>query len=160
MQRADVSYYRVLAGDNFSAGNRRFATRRCGLLGELYNSVSYHPASTLQSKCIYTAIMFRKAQLVFLQTRTTAATLVTVFIHGFAFFGGEYKSNNYILSQSWSHRIPANYYLPVYFQVLGASATRAGIEWVILNTVSFLYVLRYLADFFLILSYPASYHLS
>ncbi|GJE93247.1 MFS general substrate transporter [Phanerochaete sordida] len=43
------------------------------------------------------------------RTRTTAILLVTVFIHGFAFFG-------------------ASYYLPVYYQVLGASATRAGIE--------------------------------
>ncbi|KAI0759340.1 MFS amino acid permease [Irpex lacteus] len=51
------------------------------------------------------------------RTRTTAATLVTVFIHGFAFFG-------------------ANYYLPVYFQVLGASATRAGIELLPYSLVS------------------------
>ncbi|EKM50103.1 uncharacterized protein PHACADRAFT_264644 [Phanerochaete carnosa HHB-10118-sp] len=43
------------------------------------------------------------------RTRTTTILLVTVFLHGFAFFG-------------------ASYYLPVYYQVLGASATRAGIQ--------------------------------
>lgn len=43
------------------------------------------------------------------RTRTTAIILFTVFLHGFAFFG-------------------ASYYLPVYYQVLGASATRAGIQ--------------------------------
>jgi hypothetical protein len=43
------------------------------------------------------------------QTRTTAILLVTTFLHAVAFFAG-------------------SYYLPLYFQVLGASATRAGVE--------------------------------
>lgn len=43
------------------------------------------------------------------KTRTTGITLVTVFIHAFAFFGG-------------------TYYLPLYYQVLGASATGSGIK--------------------------------
>ena len=45
------------------------------------------------------------------QTRTTGIVLITVFIHGFAFFAG-------------------SFYLPVYYQVLGASATKAGIQYV------------------------------
>ncbi|KAH0583751.1 hypothetical protein J132_00776 [Termitomyces sp. J132] len=43
------------------------------------------------------------------QTRTTGIILITTFFHAVAFFSGAY-------------------YLPVYYQVLGASATRAGIE--------------------------------
>lgn len=43
------------------------------------------------------------------RTRTTAILLITVFLHGFAFFA-------------------ASFYLPVYYQVLGASATKAGIQ--------------------------------
>ncbi|KAF7790211.1 hypothetical protein EIP86_001163 [Pleurotus ostreatoroseus] len=43
------------------------------------------------------------------RTRTTCIILITVFLHGFAFFAG-------------------SFYLPVYYQVLGASATRAGIQ--------------------------------
>jgi len=43
------------------------------------------------------------------KTRTTAILLITVFLHAVAFFSGAY-------------------YLPLYYQVLGASATRAGIE--------------------------------
>ncbi|OBZ75452.1 putative transporter C3H1.06c [Grifola frondosa] len=43
------------------------------------------------------------------KTRTTAIILITVFLHAFAFFTG-------------------TYYLPVYFQVLGSSATGAGVR--------------------------------
>ncbi|KAI0374828.1 MFS amino acid permease [Pilatotrama ljubarskyi] len=43
------------------------------------------------------------------KTRTTAAILVTTFLHAFTVFAGAY-------------------YLPVYFQVLGASATMAGVR--------------------------------
>ncbi|KAF8911966.1 MFS amino acid permease [Gymnopilus junonius] len=43
------------------------------------------------------------------KTRTTAIILITTFFHAIAFFSGAY-------------------YLPLYFQVLGASATRAGVQ--------------------------------
>ncbi|KAI6144820.1 MFS general substrate transporter [Pisolithus thermaeus] len=43
------------------------------------------------------------------KTRTTGAILISVFLHAFVFFGG-------------------SYYLPMYFQVLGASATGSGIR--------------------------------
>ncbi|TDL25972.1 MFS general substrate transporter [Rickenella mellea] len=43
------------------------------------------------------------------KTRTTTGVLISVFIHGVVFFCG-------------------SYYIPVYFQVLGSSATRAGIQ--------------------------------
>ncbi|KAJ7343348.1 major facilitator superfamily domain-containing protein [Mycena albidolilacea] len=43
------------------------------------------------------------------QTRTTAILLITTFFHALAFFGGAY-------------------YLPLYFQVLGSSATGAGVR--------------------------------
>ncbi|KAI6118806.1 MFS general substrate transporter [Pisolithus croceorrhizus] len=43
------------------------------------------------------------------KTRTTGAILISVFLHAFMFFGG-------------------SYYLPMYFQVLGASATGSGIR--------------------------------
>ncbi|KAI1795901.1 MFS amino acid permease [Ganoderma leucocontextum] len=43
------------------------------------------------------------------KTRTTALLLITVFFHAFGFFAG-------------------SYYLPVYFQVLGSSATGAGVR--------------------------------
>ncbi|KAI0748099.1 MFS amino acid permease [Daedaleopsis nitida] len=43
------------------------------------------------------------------KTRTTGLILISVFFHAFGFFGGAY-------------------YLPVYFQVLGASATNAGVR--------------------------------
>ncbi|KAF8163478.1 MFS amino acid permease [Crassisporium funariophilum] len=43
------------------------------------------------------------------QTRTTGIILITTFFHGMAFFAGAF-------------------YLPLYFQVLGASATKAGVE--------------------------------
>ncbi|KAF8637399.1 hypothetical protein AX17_002894 [Amanita inopinata Kibby_2008] len=45
------------------------------------------------------------------KTRTTAIILLSVFLHAAAFFAGAY-------------------YLPLYFQVLGASATKAGIQMV------------------------------
>jgi len=43
------------------------------------------------------------------QTRTTAIILITNFLHGVVFFTGAF-------------------YLPLYYQVLGASATKAGVE--------------------------------
>jgi len=43
------------------------------------------------------------------KTRTTAAVLVSVFLHAFAFFA-------------------ASYYVPLYFQILGASATLSGVK--------------------------------
>lgn len=43
------------------------------------------------------------------QTRTTGLLLITTFLHAVAFFAGAY-------------------YLPLYYQILGASATRAGVE--------------------------------
>jgi len=43
------------------------------------------------------------------QTRTTAIILITTFLHAVAFFAGAY-------------------YLPLYYQVLGASATKAGVQ--------------------------------
>ncbi|KAI0090161.1 MFS general substrate transporter [Irpex rosettiformis] len=43
------------------------------------------------------------------RTRTTAIVLTTTFLHAFAFFAG-------------------SFYLPVYYQTLGSSVTRAGIE--------------------------------
>ncbi|KAH9483677.1 putative MFS-type transporter [Psilocybe cubensis] len=43
------------------------------------------------------------------KTRTTGIILITTFLHALGFFSGAY-------------------YLPLYFQVLGASATRAGVE--------------------------------
>ncbi|TFK42411.1 major facilitator superfamily domain-containing protein [Crucibulum laeve] len=43
------------------------------------------------------------------QTRTTSIILITTFLHAVAFFSGAF-------------------YLPVYYQILGASATRAGVE--------------------------------
>ncbi|RDB21176.1 putative transporter C3H1.06c [Hypsizygus marmoreus] len=43
------------------------------------------------------------------QTRTTGIILIATFFHALAFFAGAY-------------------YLPLYFQILGASATRAGVE--------------------------------
>ncbi|CDO68306.1 hypothetical protein BN946_scf184799.g33 [Trametes cinnabarina] len=43
------------------------------------------------------------------KTRTTALILISTFLHAFGFFGG-------------------SYYLPVYFQVLGSSATMAGVR--------------------------------
>ncbi|KAF9469176.1 MFS general substrate transporter [Collybia nuda] len=43
------------------------------------------------------------------QTRTTGIILITTFFHALVFFSGAY-------------------YLPLYFQILGASATRAGVE--------------------------------
>ena len=46
-----------------------------------------------------------------LKTRTTGIILTTTFFHAFAFFAGAY-------------------YLPLYFQVLGASATMAGVWYV------------------------------
>lgn len=47
-----------------------------------------------------------------IQTRTTAILLIVTFLHALAFFSGAY-------------------YLPLYFQVLGASATRSGVESVV-----------------------------
>ncbi|KAI6045676.1 MFS general substrate transporter [Pisolithus marmoratus] len=45
------------------------------------------------------------------KTRTTGAILITVFLHAFVFFNG-------------------TYYLPMYYQVLGASATGSGIRMI------------------------------
>lgn len=43
------------------------------------------------------------------RTRTTTGILISVFFHGLVFFA-------------------ANYYIPVYFQILGSSATLAGVK--------------------------------
>ena len=45
------------------------------------------------------------------QVRTTTFILISVFLHAFAFFTG-------------------TFYLPVYYQVLGASATMSGVRYV------------------------------
>ena len=47
----------------------------------------------------------------FKQTRTTTIILIATLFHALAFFSGAF-------------------YLPLYFQVLGASATRAGVEMI------------------------------
>ena len=46
--------------------------------------------------------------IIHLQTRTTSIILITTFFHALAFFAGAY-------------------YLPLYYQVLGASATMSGV---------------------------------
>ncbi|KAG6818797.1 hypothetical protein H0H93_001569 [Arthromyces matolae] len=53
-----------------------------------------------------------------LQTRTTAIILINVALHGMAFFA-------------------LVYYLPVYYQIFGASATRAGIELLPLHGIRY-----------------------
>ncbi|KAI0709211.1 MFS amino acid permease [Earliella scabrosa] len=64
------------------------------------------------------------------KTRTTGLILITVFFHAFGFFTGAY-------------------YLPVYFQVLGSSATNAGIRMIpysllssLMSAVSGMYISR------------------
>lgn len=52
------------------------------------------------------------------RTRTTAGVLVSVFLHAVVFFA-------------------ANFYLPLYFQVLGANALSAGIKTLAYSTVCF-----------------------
>ncbi|KAJ7755212.1 MFS amino acid permease [Mycena metata] len=51
------------------------------------------------------------------KTRTTGLIFVTVFLHGFAFFS-------------------AAYYLPLYFQILGASATKSGVLLIPFSLIS------------------------
>lgn len=46
-----------------------------------------------------------------MQTRTTSILLITTLLHALAFFSGAF-------------------YLPLYYQILGASATRAGVEMI------------------------------
>lgn len=56
----------------------------------------------------FSTLLFK---LISVQTRTTAILLVSVFLHAIAFFA-------------------SSYYLPLYFQVLGNSATGAGVRYV------------------------------
>ncbi len=73
------------------------------------DEVTYRPSSAIQS--LSSIFLYRYDILIFLQTRTTALILVSVFIHAFGFFCGAY-------------------YLPVYYQVMGSSATNAGLRCV------------------------------
>lgn len=60
----------------------------------------------------YASLSMSTEQLIvtyFRQTRTTAVILISTFLHALGFFAG-------------------TYYLPVYFQVIGSSATIAGVR--------------------------------
>jgi hypothetical protein len=59
------------------------------------------------------------------KTRTTGLILVSVFLHALAFFSG--KVFHIALGIIINSALGA-FYLPVYFQVLGSSATSAGVK--------------------------------
>ncbi|KAL0063748.1 hypothetical protein AAF712_009305 [Marasmius tenuissimus] len=92
----------LLLGFNFSETEWRDA-KTIALLcigGVLLVAAGFHEATTTRS-AIVPARLFR--------TRTTSIILITTFFHGICFFVGAY-------------------YLPLYYQVLGASATGAGVK--------------------------------
>ena len=65
----------------------------------------------------------------FFQTRTTAIILISNLLHAIAFFGGKYPSCPEVSRmQTDCGHISGAYYLPLYFQVLGSSATGAGVR--------------------------------
>ena len=63
-----------------------------------------------------------------LQTRTTAIVLITCFLHAVTFFAGKLHHLNLSESICDSFILTGAYYLPLYYQVLGASATGAGVK--------------------------------
>ncbi|KAG6860626.1 hypothetical protein C0995_009275 [Termitomyces sp. Mi166 len=93
----------------------------CLLLGFNFSEISWGTAKTIALLVVGVVLLIagginelftRRSPIVpprLFQTRTTGIILITCFFHAVAFFSGAY-------------------YLPVYYQVLGASATRAGIE--------------------------------
>ncbi|KAH8107067.1 major facilitator superfamily domain-containing protein [Cristinia sonorae] len=93
----------------------------CLLLGFNFSETSWSDAKTIALLVVGGVILFAAAiNEIFttrspivpprlFKTRTTAALLISTFIHALAFFAGAY-------------------YLPVYFQVLGSSATGAGVR--------------------------------
>ncbi|KAF8228465.1 MFS general substrate transporter [Tricholoma matsutake] len=93
----------------------------CLLVGFDFSETSWSSASTislLTVGCVLLVagsineIFTKRSPIVparLFHTRTTAIILITTFLHALAFFSGAF-------------------YLPVYFQALGASATRAGVE--------------------------------
>ena len=54
--------------------------------------------------------------------------LITTFLHAFAFFAGEAFRTHRLAKSEVHGSSTATFYLPVYYQSLGASVTRAGIE--------------------------------
>ena len=60
------------------------------------------------------------------QTRTTAIILITCFLHSLTYFPGKLQSN---LRNLFCDMLTLSgvYYLPLYFQVLGSSASNAAI---------------------------------
>ena len=96
--------------------NNRLVDSRCRRSGgwrnqrNLYQPIPHCPASVIQGTNLFS--VFNDVLIHCSQTRTTAVLLIITFFHAVSFFA-------------------AAFYLPVYFQVLGASATRAGVEYVI-----------------------------
>ncbi|KIJ68901.1 hypothetical protein HYDPIDRAFT_79646 [Hydnomerulius pinastri MD-312] len=95
----------------------------CLLIGFNFSQTSWSDAKTISLLVIGVALLllggvnevFTKRSAVIparlFKTRTTGIILITAFLHAIMFFG-------------------ASYYLPVYYQVLGASATGAGIRMI------------------------------
>lgn len=61
----------------------------------------------------------------FSQTRTTAFILISTFLHALAFFAGGLPQYSCVVSLTPS----GAFYLPLYYQILGASATGAGVKY-------------------------------
>ncbi|TCD64545.1 hypothetical protein EIP91_003983 [Steccherinum ochraceum] len=93
----------------------------CILLGFNFSETSWSSPQTIATLVVGFTLLFigginevltTRSAIVpprLFKTRTTAALLISTFIHALAFFGGAF-------------------YLPVYFQVLGSSATGAGVK--------------------------------
>ena len=78
----------------------------------VHQAVPHCPPTSIQGSDCYASLSVSTEQLIvtyFRQTRTTAVILISTFLHALGFFAG-------------------TYYLPVYFQVIGSSATIAGVR--------------------------------
>lgn len=81
-----------------------------GAVNEVYTSRSpIIPPRLFKASFTLYRLALTRQQYCILQTRTTAIILVSVLLHAIAFFSGAY-------------------YLPLYFQALGSSATGAGVK--------------------------------
>ncbi|KAF5374240.1 hypothetical protein D9758_004724 [Tetrapyrgos nigripes] len=95
----------------------------CLLIGFNYSEVSWSSMETIVLVTIRASLLVissvhealtKKSAIIprrLFQTRTTAVLLITVFLHSATFF-------------------PGAYYLPVYYQILGASPTGAGVRMI------------------------------
>lgn len=119
---------RVFSSDNFTTRDRLCHADFVRRKRVADYSLSNPGAPIIQGNEIFKAQLGRFSDRSYVpQTRTPAVILTTTFFHALAFFSGLFFTLRFINDYE-TYAFTGSYYLPVYFQVLGNSATGAGVR--------------------------------